>query len=265
MDGLLEIDSLTVNYGPNRALASVSLGLGAGESLAVVGESGSGKSTLLRSIARLLPRQARIESGAIEFRGTDLVTAPGRVLRSLRGSQIAYVFQNGRESLDPLFTVGRQLDEVLRAHGKEVPPSWGEALLRRMGIEDPGRVLATFPRELSGGQCQRVAVALSVACGPSLLLADEPTGGLNEEARDKVGGLLGDLNAREGVALVTVTHDIGFAAQVARRIAVMRGGRIVEEGPTERVMARPSQPYTRELIDAVPRTERTFRRVGDGA
>ena len=134
-----------------------------------------------------------------------------------------------------------------------------------MGIEDPGRVLATFPRELSGGQCQRVAVALSVACGPSLLLADEPTGGLDEEARDKVGGLLGDLNAREGVALVTVTHDIGFAAQVARRIAVMRGGRIVEEGPTERVMARPSQPYTRELIDAVPRTERTFRRVGDGA
>ena len=250
MDGLLEIDSLTVNYGPNRALASVSLGLGAGESLAVVGESGSGKSTLLRSIARLLPRQARSESGAIEFRGTDLVTAPG---------------QNGRESLDPLFTVGRQLDEVLRAHGKEVPPSWGEALLRRMGIEDPGRVLATFPRELSGGQCQRVAVALSVACGPSLLLADEPTGGLDEEARDKVGGLLGDLNAREGVALVTVTHDIGFAAQVARRIAVMRDGRIVEEGPTERVMARPSQPYTRELIDAVPRTERTFRRVGDGA
>lgn len=264
MDVLLEIDSLSVSYGGARGLDSVDLALARGESVAVVGESGSGKSTLLRSVARLLPSLATVETGRIEFCGIDLLAVPDKAFRSLRGSRIAYVFQNGQDSLDPMFTVGRQLDEVLRAHGKEVSPTWGEGLLRKMGVEDPGRVLASRPRELSGGQCQRAAMALAVACGPDLLLADEPTGSLDEGARDKVGELLGGLNGDGGTTLVTVTHDIAFASRVARRIAVMKDGRIVEEGPADRVVGHPSHPYTRRLLDAVPRAGRTFRRVRDG-
>ncbi|MEY8437190.1 ABC transporter substrate-binding protein [Atopobiaceae bacterium 24-176] len=164
-----------------------------------------------------------VEAASLRFRDIDLLAVPDRALRPLRGPRIAYVFQNGRESLDPMFTVGWQLDETLRTHDKEVPPSYGARLLQRMGVTDPGRVLASRPPELSGGQCQRAAIALAVACGPDLLLADEPTGGLDEEARNKVGGLLRRLN-EDGTALVTVTHDIAFASRMARMIAVMRDG-----------------------------------------
>ena len=224
MDVLLEIDSLTVSYGGARGLDSVDLVVGRGESVAVVGESGSGKSTLLRSVARLLPPQATVETGRIEFCGIDLLAVPDKVLRSLRGSRIAYVFQNGQDSLDPMFTVGRQLDEVLRAHGRKAAPSWGEELLQKMGIEDPGRVLASRPRELSGGQCQRAAMALALACGPDLLLADEPTGALDSKSATQLLETF-DLLNKMGASIVMVTHD-AFTASWCSRIVFIKDGRL---------------------------------------
>lgn len=260
-DHVLEIDSLSVSYGCARGVISASIALERGESLAIVGESGSGKTTLLRSIAGLLPRFARIESGSMEFMGRDLIRASAREMRSLRGSQIAYVFQNGQDSLDPLFKIGRQFDEVLRTHGREVSLSYEEDLLSRMGIDDPARILDSVPSELSGGQCQRVAIALAVACGPKLLLADEPTSAIDVEAQAKVERLLTDLNEGEGISLVTVTHDIDFAARIASRIAVMKEGRVIEIGEAERIVEDPLEAYTRELVNAVPRMTREFREV----
>ena len=261
IDPLLKVDSLSVSYGHARGVARVSIALAEGESLAIVGESGSGKTTLLRSIARLLPVQARVESGSVEFSGRDILRASEREMRALRGSQIAYIFQNGQSSLDPLFTIGQQFGEILRAHGKEVSCVYERNLLSKMGIQDPSRVLHALPSELSGGQCQRVAIAFAVACEPKLLLADEPTSALDVGAQAKVEELLRDLNQREGISLVVVTHDIGLATRIASRIAVMKDGHVIETGQTEQVVANPSEAYTRELISAVPRATRKFRRV----
>ncbi len=260
-DVLLKVDSLSVSYGSAQGAASACLALDKGESLAIVGESGSGKTTLLRSIARLLHKQARIESGSIEFSGRDLVRASLKEMRALRGSQIAYVFQSGQDSLDPLFKVGRQFDEVLRAHGKDASRAYECDLLSKMGIEDPSRVLGSLPSELSGGQCQRAAIALAVACGPKLLLADEPTSALDVDAQARVEDLLNELNRNEGISMMVVTHDIEFAARIASRIAVMRDGRIIETGKVEQITKSPSEEYTRKLIDSVPRTCREFRQV----
>lgn len=258
---LLKVDSLSVRYGCAQGVVSASISLNEGDSIAIVGESGSGKTTLLRSIARLLPAQARIESGSIEFEGKDLVRAGSKEVRAIRGSRIAYLFQNGQASLDPVFRVGRQFDEVLRAHGRKGSHSYEKGLLLGMGIEDPERVLTSLPSELSGGQCQRVAMALAVACGPKLLLADEPTSALDVGAQAKVEALLRRVNQNEGIALVVVTHDIDLAARIASRIAVMKDGRIIEIGQTEQVMQDPTEAYTRELISAVPRMTRKFREV----
>lgn len=258
---LLKIEDLEVSYGCSRGLMSTDLLLQEGESLAVVGESGSGKTTLLRTIARLLPRQAVVCSGRVEFYGNDVLKLSSKEMRSIRGSSIAYVFQNGQNSLDPLFKIDYQFDEVLRAHDKDRSVACKEELLARMGIEDPSRILKALPCELSGGQCQRVAIALAVACEPKLLLADEPTGALDGEAQEKVRDLLISLNREFGVSLIVVTHDIDFASQVASRIAVMKDGRIIEIGQTERVMKEPSQSYTKKLIESIPSMKHRFKRV----
>lgn len=256
---ILSVRDLVVSYQGVAAVRSVSLEVGAGEIVGIVGESGSGKSTLLRSIAHLLAPVARIEEGSIAFAGHDITHARAQEMRSLRGSSISYLFQNAERSFDPLFTIGAQFDEVMRAHGSSVRSERTAmrdrqlAALARMGFTDPDRVLAAYPFELSGGMCQRVALAFALAGSPKLLLADEPTSSLDGQAQARVIDLLSTLNAQEGLAILVVSHDIDLVARFARRIIVMHEGRVVETGPSVQVMNDPQDPYTQALIAAIPR------------
>lgn len=282
---ILSVMELGVSYGSAPALRGVSLEVRAGEIVGIVGESGSGKSTLLRAVAGLLAPTAAM-GGSIRLEGRELAGAQPRELRALRGSAVSYLFQNAERSFDPLFTVGAQFDEVMRAHegaaanapaGKAARDGRGRprgdehagarggqgareqrrvrqrAALARMGFTDPDRVLAALPSELSGGMAQRVALAFALAGSPRLLLADEPTSALDADAQERVLELLRELNDQEGLAILMVSHDIELVARFASRLIVMHEGRIVETGPSEQVMREPQDPYTRELIAAIPR------------
>lgn len=257
---ILAVQGLGVSYGDALALRDVSLTVCAGEVVGVVGESGSGKSTLLRAVAHLLPPTAVVTGGSVAFGGRDITEAPRRLMAQLRGTDIAYLFQNGESSLDPLFTVGQQFDEVMRSHGSRPDRTRQRTLLRRMGFEDDERVLDALPCQLSGGQCQRVALAFALAGHPKLLLADEPTSALDGEAQARVVALLRDLNERERLAVLLVSHDIDLVASLSDTLCVMRDGCVVEEGPTAQVMESPRAAYTRELIASVPRLTPEGRR-----
>lgn len=275
---ILNVIDLDVSYGSALAVRGVSLAVGAGEIVGIVGESGSGKSTLLRAVAHLLPPAARIEAGSIAFAGRDITRSSAREMRSLRGNALSYLFQNAERSFDPLFTIGAQFDEVVRAHEGAENARAGKVLrggssrnertmraqqrenmrsrqrvaLERMGFADPDRVLASLPSELSGGMCQRVALAFALAASPQLLLADEPTSSLDGQAQARVIELLRELNEQEGLAILMVSHDIELVASFASRIIVMHEGRIVEAGTSAQIMNDPQDPYTRSLIAAIP-------------
>ena len=251
-DIALDVQDLSVSFGGAQALRGVSLAVCAGQIVGLVGESGSGKSTLLRAVAHLLSPTAAVEGGSIVFEGVDITHARRKQMNRLRGTKLAYLFQNGEQSLDPLFTVKQQFDEVLRAHFGCVNEVLERTLLRRMGFDDIERVLGALPSELSGGMCQRVALAFALAGSPSLLLADEPTSALDGDAQTRVVNLLRDLNEREGLAILLVSHDIDVVASLASYMVVMRQGVIREEGPVDQVMNHPQDPYTRELIAAIP-------------
>lgn len=249
---ILSVRNLSVSYGDMQALRDVSIDVAPGEMVGLVGESGSGKSTLLRAVARLLPPAARVEGG-LWYEGRNLAEVSSRVMSRLRGGEISYLFQNGEQSLDPLFTIGQQFDEVLRAHGGHSDRAYERALLRRMGFEDAERVLDALPCELSGGMGQRVALAFALATSPRLLLADEPTSALDGVAQARVTALMRALNEQEGLAVLMVSHDIDLVASMTERLYVMHDGRIVEEGPSAQVLANPRAPYTRELVASIPR------------
>ena len=253
---ILSVQELSVAYGSAPALRAVSLEVRAGEIAGIVGESGSGKSTLLRAVAGLLAPSVQV-TGSIRLEGRELAGARPRELRALRGSTVSYLFQNAERSFDPLFTIGAQFDEVMRAHegraSRDQRRARQCAALSRMGFTDPDRVLAALPSELSGGMAQRVALAFALAGSPRLLLADEPTSALDVDAQERVLELLRELNEQEGLAIIMVSHDIDLVARFASRLIVMHEGRIVETGPSEQVMREPQDPYTRELIAAIPR------------
>ncbi len=275
---ILNVTDLDVSYGSALAVHDVSLAVGAGEIVGIVGESGSGKSTLLRAVAHLLPPTARIDAGSIVFAGRDITRASAREMRSLRGNALLYLFQNAERSFDPLFTIGAQFDEVMRAHEGAANVRAGKALrggghrdgrttraqqhetmrshqrtaLERMGFADPDRVLASLPSELSGGMCQRVALAFALAASPQLLLADEPTSSLDGQAQARVIELLRELNEQEGLAILMVSHDIELVASFASRIIVMHEGRIVETRTSAQIMNDSQDLYTRSLIAAIP-------------
>lgn len=249
---ILNVTDLDVSYGSASAVRGVSLAVGAGEIVGIVGESGSGKSTLLRAVAHLLPPAARINAGSIAFAGRDITRSSAREMRSLRGNALSYLFQNAERSFDPLFTIGAQFDEVMRAQQRENMRSHQRTALERMGFADPDRVLASLPSELSGGMCQRVALAFALAASPQLLLADEPTSSLDGQAQARVIELLRELNEQEGLAILMVSHDIELVASFASRIIVMHEGRIVETGTSVQIMNDPQDPYTRSLIAAIP-------------
>ncbi|MFB4279712.1 dipeptide ABC transporter ATP-binding protein [Nonomuraea sp. MTCD27] len=252
---LLDVRDLAVSYDGRRAVDGVSFAIEPGEAVAVVGESGSGKSTTAHAIIGLLPGNATLDAGRILFGEADLAGWSARRLRSVRGTRIGLVPQDPANSLDPVKTVGAQIGEVLRIHGRGDRRSIRHRvldLLARVGLPDPETRARQYPHELSGGMRQRVLIAIAIALRPQLVIADEPTSALDVTVQRRILDLVDDLRAEYGTALLLVTHDLGVAASRSDRLVVMKDGRIVEQGPTATVLAAPEAGYTRRLLNDAP-------------
>jgi microcin C transport system ATP-binding protein len=257
---LLEISDLSVGFGPagQEALAvdGVSLSLSRGKTLGLVGESGSGKSVTALSIVRLLAPGAKILGGSIRFQGQELTTANEDAMRNLRGARITMVFQEPMTSLNPLHRIEKQIGEILAIHGMESREKRRARvldLLREVGLQNAESRMDAYPHELSGGQRQRVMIAMALANRPDLLIADEPTTALDVTIQAQILDLLCGIQARYGMAILFITHDLGIVRRMADEVAVMRNGRIVETGPTARLFAEPKHEYTRMLLAAEPK------------
>jgi microcin C transport system ATP-binding protein len=264
---LLAVDDLWVTFGhePNlvRAVKGVSFTMQRGQTMALVGESGSGKSVTALSILQLLPYpHARHPRGSIKVKGEEMVGAAKATLHRLRGNKVSMIFQEPMTSLNPLHSIERQINEVLLLHkklGRGAARARTLELLRLVGIDDAERRLTAYPHELSGGQRQRVMIAMALANEPDLLIADEPTTALDVTIQAQILDLLKDLQARFGMALLLITHDLGIVRRMADRVAVMQGGAIVEQGPTEAIFTRPQHDYTRHLLASEPRGRPTAK------
>ncbi|MGK9235523.1 ABC transporter ATP-binding protein [Inquilinus limosus] len=258
---LLEIRDLAVEFripgGAVPAVKGVSLHLDRGETLALVGESGSGKSVTALSVLQLLPYpSARHSKGSIRYRGQELLGAPEKVLREVRGNKIAMVFQEPMTSLNPLHTIEKQVGEVLSVHkgmGKAQARARVLELLRLVGLPNPEQRLNAYPHELSGGQRQRVMIAMALANEPDILIADEPTTALDVTIQAQILELMQSLQRRFGMALLLITHDLGVVRKMADRVCVMNKGEIVEQGETEAVFGAPQHPYTQRLLASEPK------------
>ncbi len=257
---LLQVEGLSLSYGAVPALQDVSFELARGESLVIVGESGSGKSSLALAVMRLLPRTARL-AGRLRFMEADgtareLTEADAATLQRLRGKDIGMIFQEPMTSLNPVHRVGEQIIEAMRFHQpapRAVLHARGLELLTHLGVPEPARRMETFPHELSGGLRQRVMIAIALACDPALLIADEPTTALDVTIQAQILVLLKRLRAERSMALLFITHHLGVAREVADRILVLYAGQAMEEGPAAAVIAAPLHPYTRALLQSVPR------------
>ena len=260
MAPLLKVDNLRIELTTRDGVAPVidelSLELGAGETLSFVGESGCGKSMTALGIMGLLPdKVGRIASGTILFDGEDLTKASDRRLREIRGNEISMIFQEPMTSLNPVYTIGEQIAEVLRRHqGLGSKAAWDKAveLLDAVRIPNPKKRVADYPHQMSGGQRQRVMIAIALACEPKILIADEPTTALDVTVQAQIFDLLRDLSEQTGTATILITHDMGAVAEMAERMIVMYAGRKVEDGPVEQIIAHPRHPYTQGLVSCVP-------------
>jgi peptide/nickel transport system ATP-binding protein len=270
-DSLLSVSDLRVSFatpdGAFEALRGVDLVIAPGEVMGVVGESGSGKSVTALATMGLLDRKGRITGGAIRFRDDDIAGASRRRLRAMRGSKLSMIFQNPRSALNPVRRIGQQIGDALSAHlglsrGKATEQAI--ALLRTVQFRDPEQSMRSYPHELSGGMCQRVMIAMAIACRPDLLLADEPTTGLDVTTQKHVMDLLVGLVRERGMAMVLITHDLGLAAHYCQRIAVMEQGRVVEENEAGTLFAEPQHPYTQRLVAASPTRESTIEGLAGG-
>ncbi|MDE2516780.1 MAG: dipeptide/oligopeptide/nickel ABC transporter permease/ATP-binding protein [Rhodospirillales bacterium] len=256
---LLAVDGLTVEIatprGPIRPVRDVSFSLGAGETLAIVGESGSGKSVTGLALLGLLPGAARVSHGAAVYAGTtDLLRCQEASLRALRGSHLAMVFQDPMSALNPVHRVGDQIAEAILAHARldaKAVRARVVALLRRVGIPAPVARARAFPHEMSGGMRQRAMIAMAIAAGPRLLIADEPTTALDVTIEAQVLDLLAALQRSEGLGMIFITHSLPVVARIADRVAVMYAGEVLEQGPVAEIFARPLHPYTRALLDSM--------------
>ncbi len=261
---VLEVDGLTVEFrtalGTVRAVDDLSFVIGEGETVAIVGESGSGKSTAALALLRLVPDPpGRIAAGRVRLDGRDLMSLDDASIRKVRGRQMAMIFQDPMMALNPVYTVERQIGEVLRLHlglGKDAAFAQVVELLRLVGVPAPEDRARQYPHNLSGGMRQRVMIAMALACRPRLLIADEPTTALDVTVQAQVLELIQELKARLGMAVLLITHDLGIVAETAHRVIVMYTGRKVEEGATKRIFADPRHPYTAGLIDAAKWEER---------
>lgn len=238
------------------AVDGVSFTVDRGQTLGLVGESGSGKSVTALSILRLVPAPGRIESGSIELNGTPLLPLNEEQIRALRGPAAGMVFQNPMTALNPAFTVGWQIGEALRTHGRaQGSESIVHRALREVGMPDPGRQAASFPHQMSGGMRQRVVIAMGMVNEPELLIADEPTTALDVTIQAQVLDLMRTLTRDHGTALLLITHNLGVIAKMCDRVAVMYAGEIVEEAPVEELFADTRHPYTWGLLQSIPRAD----------
>ncbi|MFG1686241.1 ABC transporter ATP-binding protein [Nonomuraea sp. NPDC049269] len=256
---LLEITDLTVDFdtedGLVQAVRGISLELGEGEILALCGESGCGKSVTAMSVPRLLPPETTRLSGSVKLDGRELTTLPESRMRQIRGKDVSVVFQEPMTSLNPSFTVGYQITEVLRRHeglSRRAAGARAVELLELVGIPLPARRVKEYPHQLSGGMRQRVMIAIAVACSPRVLIADEPTTALDVTIQAGVLDVFRDLRDRLGTAVILITHDLGVVADIADRAVVMYAGRAVEQAPVAELFARPRHPYTLGLMNALP-------------
>ena len=256
---LLEIRNLRVAFptagGLMTAVDGIDLHVDQGEVLAIVGESGSGKSVSMLAVMGLLPPEARVQADVMRFDGQDMLALSPRARRRIIGRDIAMIFQDPVSSLNPSFTVGFQLSEVLRHHlglNRRAARDRAVELLAAVGIPDPEGRLSAYPHQMSGGQCQRVMIASAFACNPRLLIADEPTTALDVTIQKQILDLLSDLQRRTGMGLIMITHDMGVVAETADRVLVQYLGRKIEEADVLSLFSTPAQPYTRALLAALP-------------
>lgn len=257
---LLEVQDLTVEFatrrGIVRAVKQVDISLARGRTLGIVGESGSGKSVTSYAVMRILDRAGRIVQGQVHFGGVDLRTASEPEMQDLRGREMSMIFQNPRAALNPIRTVGAQIEDVLRRHGQATSRSAKQAAIEALAavrIRDPEQRYHSYPFELSGGMCQRIVIALAIACRPQLLIADEPTTGLDVTTQQAVMELVSELTRARGMSTILITHDLGLAATWCDDIMVMEQGRVVEQAEARALFAAPAHPYTQRLIRATPR------------
>jgi len=257
---LLDVNDLTVEFatrrGIVRAVQHVNISVAKGETLGIVGESGSGKSVTSYAVMRILDRAGKIAEGSVVFSGIDVKTATEDQMRDLRGREISMIFQNPRAALNPIRKVGHQIEDVLRQHVQAAASDRGEKAieaLEQVKIARPRERYHAYPFELSGGMCQRVVIALALACNPQLLIADEPTTGLDVTTQKAVMDLIVELTRRRGMSTILITHDLGLAAAYCDRVVVMEKGRVVETALSADIFARPEHAYTRKLMRATPR------------
>lgn len=260
---LLEVQNLETQFktqdGIVKAVNNVSFTVDKGETLGIVGESGSGKSVTSLSVMRLIPNPpGRITGGKIMFDGDDLLGYDEAEMRKIRGKNISMIFQDPMTSLNPVLTIGRQLTETLELHlkltGREARRRAVE-LLALVGIPSPEKRLDDYPHQFSGGMRQRVMIAMGLSCNPDLLIADEPTTALDVTIQAQILELMKKLQEELGMAMIIITHDLGVVARTADKVAVMYAGRVIEEGPTEKLFADPRMPYTIGLLQSVPRLD----------
>ena len=260
MAPLLRVENLRIELTTRDGVAPViddlSFELGAGETMSFVGESGCGKSMTALGIMGLLPdKVGRIASGRILFDGEDLAQASDARMRDIRGNDISMIFQEPMTSLNPVYTIGEQIAEALRAHQNlGTSAAWAKAieLLDAVRIPNPSQRVNDYPHQMSGGQRQRVMIAIALACEPKILIADEPTTALDVTVQAQIFDLLRDLGRETGTAIILITHDMGAVAEMAERMIVMYAGRKAEEGPVDQIIDHPRHPYTKGLISCVP-------------
>jgi oligopeptide/dipeptide ABC transporter ATP-binding protein len=267
---LLDVHELSTHFftqkGRLPAVDRVSFQIEPKETLALVGESGCGKSVTAASILRLIPDPpGRVVGGKILFEGRDLLELSIKDMRRVRGNRIGMIFQDPMTSLNPVFTIGDQITEVIREH-RAISRAGAENraldLLNLVRLPDPRRQIREYPHRLSGGMRQRVMIAMAIACDPALLIADEPTTALDVTTQAQILELLEDLKQRLGMAILLITHDLGIVAQAAQRVIVMYAGRIVEQASVEQLFKNPLHPYTRGLLNSLPRPEKEVDESG---
>jgi peptide/nickel transport system ATP-binding protein len=259
---LLDVADLRVDIrtddGVRRVVNDVSFTLNANEVLCVVGESGSGKSVTMLSIMRLMDERSTAYGGRVTFAHTDLLSVPVKEMQRVRGAEIAMIFQDPMTALNPVYPIGWQIAEQIGAHtdttGQEVRAQ-ALQLLKTVGISDPERRIDAYPHQLSGGMRQRVMIALALSCRPRILIADEPTTALDVTIQAQILALIAELKDETGMSIILVTHDMGVVAELADRVQVMYGGRIVEEGSTAEIFDDPQHPYTWGLLASIPRLD----------
>ncbi|MDD2955161.1 MAG: ABC transporter ATP-binding protein [Oscillospiraceae bacterium] len=265
---LLEVKNLRTSFfthvGEVKAVRDVSFHLDKGEILGIVGESGSGKSVTCMSVMRLLQDPGRIIGGEILYEGEDLVKKSEKEMRRIRGEKISMVFQDPMTAMNPVFTVGNQMIEVIRQHrnvNKKEAHDIAVKMLGLVGIPSPEERMKNYPHEFSGGMRQRAMIAMALSCGPDLLIADEPTTALDVTIQAQVLDLMKDLQQKTGTAIILITHDLGVIAETCRRVLVMYGGMLLESGTVEEIFHHPGNPYTLGLLRSVPNPEKSRDRL----